>query len=612
MSLQTQQSVSNTVTMDMVISMLKNHEGSSTSGSLLQAVDLGHRERTDSLPLSAINTLKRSHWKSTLQAVKCASSGCRKRFTNKLFEKKRNCCMCGEVFCRKCTQYRRKLSPDAQPDPAMGTFCYVCKACFDENAQEDGQESNWTPYFFWFRQKERTKEKEQNRDDELLPIPMARSKRDRINEELDRLVIGYETHQGLVKGLFSDLIKIPQWQKSPHWLNPSKAHQCQNCHISFTAQKRKKVNCRVCGQVFCPECTQDEIILFFTRNDTLAKWAVNGLSGGPERRPRRFELLPMCRVCSDQCQAIICEEINGPAEEVADAQEDFMDVLSNLNNILHRIKMRIEFMLPQYQKMVDSLDIVDGAPRSVTTCNPVNDLARFQTNLSDHFSQLAIDSQKLRHLKPVNQSQLKVLKTLSQSTAHYYQENMYVFRTTKGRLGELMPAATLHIIQEEVNKMAVERVHIFLKQITFEAMNIELSYRMVSTDIAPTLVRCTQTLEEEMEQFFTQIGKNWENHAKAVSQMLKEDYNGTNPDGKMRRRIKIRKVPQTPFRNILIQHQMLSQCSQYMDTSLRELEAKTQDSIFENTKQGIKSVREEFDRQTAFLESTHPHVFQVT
>ena len=599
---------------DLLRAMFNNHERS-TNSYLLEPVELGHspeglQNPSESLSPKASQTLKRSHWKSIARADRCFDSSCKKKFTR--LERKRNCCMCGEVYCRNCTRFRRRLSSDAQPDPSFGSLCHVCHTCYISCVQEVGQDADWTDVFTYHRTQQFYSEIREEKQNSAKPLPLldtfGRTKKERILNEIERLLVGYETHSGWVRSIMPDL-KVPVWHKSNHWVESSNAHQCQKCHTSFK-RFANKINCRVCGQVYCKSCISEDLMLFITSDDPVAHWAINGKTGTPVKQPRSFTTLPLCKICSPLLEQILVEELEEPVEQLCDAQEDFMDSLVNLETILHRAKLRIENWLPQYQKMVDSMDVVDGSPKSIQSKSPINDLACAQSNLSDQFSQLAADSQKLRLLEPHTHTQIKLLKHVTMAIYQFYSENMFMFRVSRKRLADLMPIETIELIQQAINKMSIERVHIFMRQITFEAMNLEIGYKLVSTNITAPLVHCVGILEDELEEYLKTINENWQKHAQAVQQMVREDYEGSNPEGKKRRRLKIpERVPKTPFRNIIIQHKLLAQCSHCIHESLRELEAKTPDVFFHSTKVTIKQLGQDFDKQVAMLVTNHPQVF---
>ena len=594
--------------------IIETHENT----ALLDPVEIenapGTRGRQESIlssvPPETASTLKRSHWKNGTRHEKCFE--CTKKFSR--LDRKRNCSMCGEVFCKNCTRFTRKISAQAVPDP-LGTSYHVCHNCLMATIQDMGQEGNWGDYFVFFRDKKKEKKMKEMAVNQSKPLSqigtLSSNKKERLNQELERLKVGFETRSSWAKYIVSDF-KVPTWQKSSLWVDSSNAHQCRRCHTTFK-RLAKKTNCRVCGQIYCSDCiSKHEIMLYVHDNKKEVDWAINGKEGAPSKQPRSFLLLAVCKICEGMLEEMLVEEIEGPPEEEWDAQEDFMDTLSNLEAIMFKSRLRIENLLPQYVSLVDSMDIVDGAPRSSKSQSPIRDLARTQSNLSDHFSQLAIDSQKLRLLGPQTPTQAKLLKHVTVSIYKFYEDHMYTFKCCRRRLAHMMPIESIEGIQKLVNKMSVERVHVFIRQIMFEAINLDVKYKLTCTNVLEDLAQLIDLFELHLEKFYQDINEDWVKYHAAVSQMVREDFEGTNPEGKRRRRIRIpSNIPKTPFRNLLILRKILQQCSYYMHECLRELNAKTPDSFFCASKKKIQQFAESFDEQVAMLIQKHPHVFQV-
>ena len=601
-----------TVTVEMLQNMMLSHE---QSNSLTKPVELGHGEPDpeESLSPNSTSTLKRSHWRNVKKAEACSEPKCHKKFGR--MDRKRNCCMCGDVFCRNCTRFRRKLSPDATPDPELGVQCHVCYKCFSyQEHQGMGQLCHWTPEFSYLRAQVSENKKARRIHASSLPISALGTDKDdlevkteRVRLEIQRLCLGYEANCSWISSFVSDILKIPAWQKSEHWVDDNRSHQCHKCHTAFK-KFQTKTNCRVCGQVYCKYCTCDQIVLYMVEGDPNAKWGINAYSHIPEHQ--KLALLPVCVECTLELKEMLQRELEKQLDDDWDAQEDFMDSLNDLHAVLHRIKSRIESWLPQYQKLVDSMDIIDGSARSTQSKSPINEIAKSQSNLSDQFSHLASESQKLRNMKPHSATQERLLKYITTATYSFYQENMYMFKVARHRLGEMMPIETLDKIQMSINKMSMERVHIFIRQLTFEAMNLEMSYKLVSSNITPPLVNAVDILELRLEDFFDRIGENWKKHCEAVHQMIREDFQGTNPDGKKKRRIKLpERVPRSPFRNVIIQYKILTQCSHFLNEVMRELSAKTPETFMDDVKDTVKGVVTEFTKQVTALRSNHPQVF---
>ena len=191
--------------------------------------------------------IRQSHWKPTDKASKCAAPNCRRLFTSALI-KRRNCAMCGKVFCRNCTNYSRRLSSNAQPDP-LGQFHSVCQACFNHHTMFGGMRDHMRE-FRHLRQNRldliNNNEKAQDKFS-LCSRRSADGKRAMVRKEVERLVEGYRANPGKLKDLVSEVV-VPDWQKCSNWVLSKNALACLNCGCNFGVIRRK-LHCRIGGQV---------------------------------------------------------------------------------------------------------------------------------------------------------------------------------------------------------------------------------------------------------------------------------------------------------------------------------------------------------------------------
>ena len=414
--------------------------------------------------------LDQSKWKPSAAAVKCADPKCRKRFTSVVI-RRRNCSMCGEVFCRGCTNYRRKLSVNAKPDP-LGTFFKVCEACFNLKTAPATCTDLMREYSKHRRHMIGRKQSAVSTDlrNPLCGQKSSTLKRIVMKGEVLKLVEGYRENSGLIKGLLSE-VKVPTWQKLPQWVDSSRASACFKCTKPFgslLSGRFKKINCRIGGQVLCSDCCTDEIVLYFDEGEI--KWAVNGKPGAPSTPPSSYKLLPVCNSCSSDLQIIVQERVAKPIPVVTISA--FLEKLHQMHQKLSRLEEKIETTLPEYMKIVDSLDMADNSPRSIDGQTPLQVLVKVQTDLSDAFSSLAVRSQKLKHLKPESGTESRLHRHVMIGTYQYYSENMFQFRLAKIRLSELMPTDHLQEIQLSVSQRSMERVHVYLQQLMFEVLDL--------------------------------------------------------------------------------------------------------------------------------------------
>eukprot|EP00056_Hartaetosiga_gracilis_P008301 m.118401 g.118401 ORF g.118401 m.118401 type:complete len:213 (-) comp12892_c2_seq7:1608-2246(-) len=88
--------------------------------------------------------ITKAHWKPPTAETNCET--CHLKFD--LIDKKHWCYRCGGLFCKKCVGYRRKLSPQAAPDPIHGMYFNVCIKCFKQAPHQSiGPTRNHTQFF---------------------------------------------------------------------------------------------------------------------------------------------------------------------------------------------------------------------------------------------------------------------------------------------------------------------------------------------------------------------------------------------------------------------------------------------------------------------------------
>ena len=343
----------------------------------------------------------------------------------------------------------------------------------------------------------------------------------------------------------------------------------------------RKIHCRICGQVFCSTCTQDEIILYLDPQDR-ARWAINGKEGGPKTPPERFEMLRICSWCSEELQTVLLHELTLPPPEVF----DFVAQLGNVHKKVTSFTTKIEQWLPQYHNLVDALDIEPGAPNSVGGRHPFRRLVKVQSDLSDVFSRLAVHSQALKKLQPQTDSQKTLVRHMMISTFQFYSENMYLFRASKAHLAELMPVDGMDEMQAIVNHQSMDRIHLLVQQLIYEAISLKERYKL-NSDFLTQLVEVVKCIEAEFSVFLEKRGEDWKEHVKSVNQFVEGEMKSN------RRRIDVSRHQAKSPR--YLQYLVVSQCSTVVHECLRELEAKTTERSFPETKESMRTSVVEMD-----------------
>ena len=544
-------------------------------GEVDQSLSENTRMRSVSAPSSVVE-FQRSHFKPLAQAAKCADSNCRKAFTRR--DRRRNCSMCGEVFCKRCTNYRRKLSPTAAPDP-FGTFYNVCCRCFNYQIAFGRCRDLMGDFGRIRREKLSAETVEASKT--LCGGRDSSSKQKAMMKEIERLKDGFSSNPGFWKGLKSEF-KIPDWQKSENWVEARDATQCYQCKKVFNKISRK-VNCRIGGQVFCKECSKDEIVVYLEEKDGEPKWGVNGKSGGPTTTPVRFEMYPVCSSCSSELQSILLEQLS---KSSAPAENTFMDNVYRLYLVLSKLQEQVETWLPEYEQVVDAMDMEDNSPRDVKDQHPLRKLAKAQSDLSDALSELAVESQKLKLLRPRTPLEEKLIKHMMIGTYQFYQEHMYHFRRMKLKLADHTPHEHLVEIQKVLSQQSMERVHLIIKQVMYEAINLENRYGFESS-FFEDIIEIVHAIEDEFQPFLEARGESWERHKELVLLYVKSETENN--------RKKIKLSQETLRSPDHVRYTVISKCSSVVHELCRELEAKTVDREFRKTKKSLNDARLKLD-----------------
>ena len=407
------------------------------------------------------------------------------------------------------------------------------------------------------------------------------SKQNAMMREIKRLKDGFSSNPGFWKGLKSEF-KIPDWQKSENWVEARDATQCYQCGKAFNKISRK-VNCRIGGQVFCKECSRDEIVVYLEERDGEPKWGVNGKSGGPATTPVRFEMYPVCSSCSSELQSMLLEHLSKSSNPT---ENTFMDNVYRLYLILSTLREKVDTWLPEYEQTIDAMDTVDNSPRDVKDRHPLRKLAKAQSDLSDALSELAVESQKLKLLRPQTPLEERLIRHMMLGTYQFYQEHMYQFRLMKQKLAEHTPHEHLVEIQKVLSQQSMERVHLIIQQVMYEAINLEKRYEFESS-FFEDIIEIIRAIEDEFKPFLEARGESWERHSELVLVYIKAEAE------KNRKKIKLSQ--ETLSSPDHVRYVVISQCSSVVHELYRELEAKTVDREFRQTKKSLNDARFKLD-----------------
>lgn len=539
------------------------------------------RSRTvseDMVTPAAALAIKQSHWKPTDMASKCADPKCRKMFSVR--DRRRNCAMCGKVFCFYCTNYRRRLSTNSQPDP-LGKFHTVCRLCFNYSDVFGGNRDHMRE-FQSIRRVRADLLRRSEMQDEHRALCLRRStssKRKTMHCNLDRLMDGYQANQGMMKGWVSEIV-VPEWQKSADWVPSKDVSSCINCGTGLSVIKRK-LHCRIGGHVFCSNCASEELLLYFDEAGKV-KWALNGKDGGPTKAPDKFCLLAICLNCSTELNSMLKENIFTPPLPV------FLETLEALHSQLSKMQAKIDSSLPGYVYLVECIDMTDNSPSQVEEKHPMRTLIKTQSDLSDAFSSLAVESQKLKQMKPTTRTQEKLLRNIMLGMYRFYSENMFSFRNLKNHLAEIIPMETLDDIQATLSMQSMERIHVVIQQLTFEALKLEHRYKFDNKFFSP-IIDIANIMDVEFKEFVQERGDNWEEYNQIIMEFIEKEMKSEH------RLVKISLEALRQGHPRVIHYLVVSQCSSIIHECYRELQAKTIDREFRKVKESLHDACEQLD-----------------
>ena len=279
---------------------------------------------------------------------------------------------------------------------------------------------------------------------------------------------------------------------------------------------------------------------------------------------------------------MMLESVSAPPPSI------FLDSLFTLHSQLSALCVKIESALPGYKQLVEAMDAADCSPDHVKEKNPMRKLTKAQLDLSDAFSTLAVDSQRLKALKPRTHVQEKLLRNVMIGMYRSYSDNMYSFRNLKNHLSEMVPIETLSMMQASLSQQSLERVHVVIQQLTFEALNLEQQYKLDDTFLLP-IITISKHVDTEFKEFIESHTESWETHCQAVLKFIEEEIKNH------RKRIKIDGDMLRCQRPQVIHYLVVSQCSSLIHECYRELQAKTIDREFKMVKKSLHEACKQLD-----------------
>jgi len=556
------------------------HRNSSYNASLTSSLDRQTSYDADELQ-NLINMHERSgqpfdtnkpkaHWKKASDAVHCANTiTCNKKFS--MMDRKRNCRMCGNVFCRQCTEYQKRLSNIGIPDPT-GRLHSVCALCFGAESQKVGQIGTETETFFMYRDKwvRHLNEVKMKAQQNVKANPARlHDRRIEYSEECLRLTEGFRSNRNFIKMALTEVVgKVPDWQKSRHWFRYEKIPDCTICNKTFSKLSRK-IHCRVCSKLCCSKCINEELLIYIDEEGD-SKWGINGTVAFSVK-PSKYCLLFICTHCKPHLEQLMLEIMKKEEElEVLMEEEEesitFFDELIPVQRRLWTMQSDISLWLPKFTADVE----VYTSPETSTKSVGLNNLAKCNIDLSDTFSKMSVTSQKLRIMKPTTRGEAVVLNNCIKGTLLFYSENMYLFRKTLKSLADYAPTGVLDKLQVIINEITTRNVLAVCKSICYNIILLQDKYSIEDAAIK-ILAQLVQSLEDDFRLALKQgkSGEDFGEMIKDIDEMVQMELKG-------RRRIREPRSKSS--------YAVFRQCVAPLRSCRRELDAKTSKKDFVQSK----------------------------
>ena len=517
-----------------------------------------------SLPILGTGTNRKgilSKLESQDLIVNCANSLCGK----KLLLSRRKCYLCGHMFCLECTSHSRELG---------GTLRNTCAPCFADLhvRQQPGHQRDLKGLFSLRRGV--IPPAPYNGYNRSRPLSTSRQRGIQVERELLRLCSGYsDSTSTRFRSSISDLVgtaKMPKWQQGALWQPGHEVGACHACRREFSLLSSRQ-HCRVCGRVFCWECVAPVLMLYKSSvGDSSALWALNGLEGCPSAEPPVFQLFRVCRSCRNLIEQLLLQSRTAEQQEQQlDTSDNFLESLLELYRSLFRHKLFVLESLPPFVQRVDELS--RGSSDGVLA----RELSRLQTDLSDHFSFLAVEVQRFRFLEPTSNRQQSLLNSVSKAFLTFYHINMPAFRVVTRKLHEVFSPDVMLVILEHNNYTALNIVYLLIRQLCLELTYIVSKFQM-SQKLLEKLGELDDVIVEELEIVVAKRGDDWESHKSAVSKHVKAQFSGKPL------------VYTGKHRNLYSEDTVYKRVMEKLLLCLRTLEARTDEKSFKGTKSALR------------------------
>ncbi|XP_060568791.1 uncharacterized protein LOC132727368 isoform X2 [Ruditapes philippinarum] len=375
-----------------------------------------------------------SHYVPKTARDKCQNRECGQLFSRPHhLRRPHHCRRCGEIFCRPCLQYTRRLNAMAQPDPD-GVPCKVCLTCFEDRVLYLGcTQRSQTDLFRLLRKQCKDEMTDIVYEYEITTRNASEQPRfwkDQFKidttQECLRLLRGFKTTMSGYDTLntvkeIKGKMNVPTWQKSMFWALESQTTRCRQCDSKLGRIKKMR-NCRVCGLTLCRICSQKDLLLYFEdgQTDNIPHLAIIRYEGCPEKEPKVSVLL---RCCDDCKKEIVRRQIADnkwylQKPKPPDLQSEMIRMDDRFRQLINDIKEEIEKLQSIINEPVEDNEDVFGD-------DSIDGVVEFESNMTV----LQIKQSEIDNIKE------NVNKSL-QTFFNMYTELKNILKTTRKTLSQ--------------------------------------------------------------------------------------------------------------------------------------------------------------------------------
>ena len=260
-----------------------------------------------------------------------------------------------------------------------------------------------------------------------------------------------------------------------------------------------------------------------------------------------------------------------------------LDDIANIHQTLIKIQIKINDMLPKYETLVDAVEAKTDLKGLIPVQQSATQtMAKYQLDLSDLFTQFAVDMQGIKRLKPQTNTQIKLVKNLASGMFNFYGDNFPLFRDCKRRVVEILPQEILEKVQVIVDQNAINNAYIYTKQLGLEALLLADKHKF-DNQIATLLANCENVCLEDLKSQIRESQEDWDQHEKILQELLHINIK--------ERRLVVPSRKSTQAQGaVYVQAFLIDRCCLLLAKTLFQLSAKTTEKKFSASKEALQNL----------------------